>query len=206
MAKLVECKTCKNLVAKRAKFCPHCGEKKPTKKKTDIKTVFAAIILMIFLAAIFGPTEEEIKARKQLEFEKKKEKIAQLDAEVKKIPADQYQENYFAYSKLVDLDPDNEKYQKKLKHYKIKYEIAKNIARTCRIESRKKNKASLNFPQTYDTISYIDKWEKGAYYYQEEFIGKNAFGVESKLVSMFKCNINKDKSISINKVFMKKAI
>jgi len=206
MAKLVECKTCNNLVSKRAKVCPHCGEKKPTKKKTDIKTILGAILFIAFLMAVFGPTEEEIKANKQIELKKKKEKIVQLDAEVKKIPADQYEENYFAYLKLVDLDPDNEKYQKKFNHYKKKYEIANSIAKTCRIESRKRNKASLNFPQTYDIVSYIDKWENGEYYYQEEFMGKNAFGVESKLVSMFKCSISNGNSIIINKIFMRKSL
>ena len=206
MAKLVKCRTCDKEIAKSAKTCPHCGEKKPTKKKTNIKMVLLGILVVGVLFAFFGPTDEQIETEKKLKIEQKKEKIAQLLAEVKKIPADNYEENYFGYKKLVDLEPTNKDYVKKLKHYKAKYDFIESMCSTCRIEARKRNKASLNNPQTYKTVTYIDKWDNGTYYYQEEFIGKNAFGVESKLISKFKCTINKDKSINISKIFLRKAM
>lgn len=206
MAKLLNCRTCEKEVAKGAKICPHCGEKNPTKKKTDIKTMLVGITIVVILMAIFGPTEEEKAEAKKVELAKKKEEIKKLEAEVKKIPADQYEKNYFAYSKLVDLDPTNQKYVKKLAHYKVGYDLAESISSTCRIEARARNKASLNNPQTYDTVTYLDEWSNGIYYYQEEFLGKNSFGVESKLISKFKCSINKDKTISISRIFMRKAI
>lgn len=210
MAKLMKCRTCDKEIAKSAKVCPHCGEKKPTKKKTNIKMVLLGIIFIGVLMALFGPTQEEMKAQQKAErkikIEQKKEKIAQLLAEVKKIPSDNYEENYFGYKKLVDLEPSNKNYVKKLAHYKAGYDLMENICSTCRIEARKRNKASLNNPQTYKTVTYLDKWDKGTYYYQEEFIGKNAFGVEFKLVSKFKCTINKDKTINITKIFLRKAM
>jgi len=125
MSKLTQCRTCGDTVAKKAKLCPHCGEKKPAKKKTDMKTIAGLIFLLIFLIAIMGPTEEETKSEKQLKTSKNNQLIAQLDAEVKKIPSNQFEKNYFAYSKLVALEPSNKRYQKKLEYYKLQYEMSK---------------------------------------------------------------------------------
>ena len=199
MAKLLNCRTCEKEVAKGAKVCPHCGEKNPTKKKMSFKELLIAIVVIVIVGSVLSPTKEEKAASN-------KKEIAKLEAELKKIPAIQYQENYFAYSKLVDLDPTNLKYKKKLAHYKVGYDLQQSISSTCMRESRARNKASLNNPQTYDTVTFVDKWDKGVYYYQEEFLGKNSFGVESKLISKFKCTINKDKTINVDRIFMRKAI
>jgi len=199
MAKLLNCRTCEKEVAKGAKVCPHCGEKNPTKKNMSMKELLVAIAVGIIIIVVVSPTKEERMAQT-------KEDITKLEAKLKKIPASKYEENYFAYLKLVDLDPTNIKYKKKLTHYKVGYDLQQSISSTCRIEARARNKASLNNPQTYDTVTYLDEWNNGIYYYQEEFLGKNSFGVESKLISKFKCSINKDKSISISKIFMRKAI
>ncbi len=199
MAKLLNCRTCKKEVARGAKTCPHCGEKNPTKKKISLKESLLIISIFIVVGMILSPTEEERAA-------KIKEDITKLETELKTIPASQYQKNYFLYSKLVDLAPKNTKYKKKLAYYKVRYDLQESISSACMIESRARNKAALNNPQTYDSITFIDQWDKNIYYYQEEFLGKNSFGVESKFISKFRCSINKNKSINIDRIFIRESL
>ncbi|EDN68479.1 conserved hypothetical protein [Beggiatoa sp. PS] len=59
--KVKDCPACGKEVAKSAKICPHCGKK--LKMGFFLKTIIFIGILIV-LAAIFGPTEEE-KAQQQ---------------------------------------------------------------------------------------------------------------------------------------------
>lgn len=45
------------------------------------------------------------------------EKIARLEAEVKPLPASKIEENLKIYKQLLELAPENKKYQKKVEHY-----------------------------------------------------------------------------------------
>lgn len=204
MAKLVKCRTCEKEVASRAKVCPHCGEKNPTARKTSMKTILIGIGVIIILMALFGPTAEEKANQTKIELQKNKAKIEELDAKAKKIPVSDYTANYNIYEELVDLDPTNKTYIKKLEHYKAGYELQNEIAISCRIEGSKSNKASLNNSETYDeSWGFSEEWKNGSYYYEQEFTGQNSFGVASRLKAQYKCSINKDKTITIQRIFLK---
>lgn len=58
MAKTGKCKACDNLVSKTAKFCPHCGEKKPYKNSSS-GTWFLFVILFLLIIAALGEDDNE---------------------------------------------------------------------------------------------------------------------------------------------------
>jgi hypothetical protein len=64
-------------------------------------------------------------------------RIAELEEIVRKIPASKYKENLDIYTELRNLDPDNESYRSKFKHYwdKVAEENAKKTAERRRQEA-----------------------------------------------------------------------
>lgn len=48
---IVECRTCNGTVSKKAKTCPHCGEKKPAKKRKKFSERSKPMQLLIILGA-----------------------------------------------------------------------------------------------------------------------------------------------------------
>jgi len=215
MAKLVKCKTCGNKISTNAKSCPSCGDTDPftikPKNGTRWKTIVYVSIFTFVFYSLFGPSPEETRMKNLEErtksYEEKVSTIKKLEKEVKKIPASNYEENYRMYEKLFDLNSSNEKYKKKLDHYKALYYVQEKISKECRISSRKLIKSSLSHPSSYDYDNYNEQWRNGSYYYEEYFFASNSFGVKDKMVAQFKCTPVKKNGkavINIKNMFFKK--
>ncbi|MCP3890013.1 MAG: SH3 domain-containing protein, partial [Desulfobulbaceae bacterium] len=65
-------------------------------------------------------SEAEFKIIADKKRAKHEQKISDLENEVKKVPASEVYKNADIYKQLLELDPLNEKYKKKLAHYNTK--------------------------------------------------------------------------------------
>jgi hypothetical protein len=130
------------------------------------------------------------KELKQMNAQAKAEKLL---AELKGVPAQEYEKNRSLYQQLLSLHPDNELYKTKVAFYagKVEEEKQKQIA----AEARKKKiesqfsagygshrnlerviKDSMNDPDSYDHAETV-YWDRGDHLVvRTTFRGKNAFG------------------------------
>lgn len=169
-----------------------------------MKTIISFAIASAFLIAMFGDYKESKSTEKyKVLNEEELKRLNELKKEVKKVPETEYKLNYDIYEELVDLNSSNKYFKEKLAYYKRKNEIMRAVASNCRISGRKQNKNLLNYPETYDSITYFDKYEGNKYYFEEQFTGKNAFGVPAKFVSQYKCTLKKNNTIEINRLFFR---
>jgi len=119
------------------------------------------------------------KAKKELAAIQKAEKTKKLLAELKGIPATEYEKNKKLYQQLVNLYPDNEKYKSKVKFYSTKIEEQKEKARIAAERKKKiehqfsawdgshRNlerliKKTMNDPDSYDHVETV-YWDMGKY-------------------------------------------
>lgn len=137
------------------------------------------------------------KAKNELASIERNQKKENLLAELKNVAEDEYERNRDLYSKLSNLDPQNEIYKDKRKFFaeKIKEEKQKEVA----AEARKKQiepqfspfdgshfnlerviKDSMNDPDSYEHVQ-TSYWDRGDHLIVETtFRGKNAFGAVVK--------------------------
>lgn len=87
--------------------------------------------------------------------------IAQLEEEVKDVPYSDYEKNYQIYKRLCELDPNNDRYLKKMNQYKTLYvkQVDEQYEESQRImEKRKRDQENA---ESYDEIAFklasIDK-------------------------------------------------
>lgn len=133
------------------------------------------------------------KAKDELASIEKVKKTKKLLAELKNVPAQEYEKNKNLYQQLSRMHPDNVLYKEKITFYtgKIEEEKQKQIA----AEARKKKieaqfstwdgshhnleriiKESMNDPDSYDHVETV-YWDSGDYLIvRTTFRGKNAFG------------------------------
>lgn len=198
------------------KVRPTPSKKLPTeapvkKKKTKIGCVPTIIILLVLLL-VFGyvvnTCEESDKQKSedaQLEeiYGKGKSKIdgkreKEILAQLKKVPASQYEKNQNLYKQLMSLNPDNALYKKKYEYYsaKIEEKRARESREDERLAAERQKKIEEQFsdwngshrnleryikenmldPKSYYHIK-TDYWDKGTYIIvKTTFRGKNAFG------------------------------
>jgi hypothetical protein len=132
-------------------------------------------------------------AEAELEKAKKIEKTEQLLAQLKKIPASEYEINRDLYQQLVALHPENVSYKNKVTLYsdKLENEIQKRLAAETRIAQIKRQFSGwdgshsnlerfiisgMNDPDSYehDKTVYLDEGDH--LIVQTSFRGKNGFG------------------------------
>ena len=129
------------------------------------------------------------KVKSKIDEKREKEILAQL----KKVPASQYEKNKNLYKQLMSLKPDNAIYKKKYEYYSAKIEEKR--ARERRAAERQKKikeqfsgwdgshrnleryiKENMLDPKSYDHVETV-YWDKGTYIIvKTTFRGKNAFG------------------------------
>lgn len=221
---LKKCNDCNEEISIFIDKCPKCGSKKPFKnikltldetkeldgkeKKQFIKLggkisysklhKFFAFFIYGFIGIIFMIVFLSKDNNEQ-------EKIESLKATIKSLPMAKVEENYDGYKKLSAYYPEDKQYKEKLDFYKSRVDMSAE----CQYLAKRNNKSSLNNPSTYDDSlldSYLSiQWNStDEYIFQSSFSGKNAFGVEQKFVTKYKCTYNNGKT-SINQVYLKKA-
>lgn len=228
---LKKCNDCHQEISINVDSCPNCGSKKPFKniklsleetkqlnsneKKNFLKlggdisysklnkffaiTIYGSIGLFIGLLLILNSlpkSEEQIKKEKD-----------ELLAAIKVLPANNVEKNYEAYKKLIEAFPQDTQYIEKYNFYKNRF----NMAADCQFEAKRNNKKSLSNPSTYEDDLFggyltIDWVSPNEYIFQSSFKGKNAFGVEQKLVAKYRCVYNNDGKTKIEQIYLKKAL
>lgn len=228
---LKQCNECKKEISTTVSVCPNCGCKKPFKgvklSREETKylsleerksfeeaggkvtigkveriwklTLFlikvgVVLFLISFISDTFNKNEAEEKIKKAQEIEK-------LEKTVKSIPSREVEKNFNAYKKLSSYYPDNERYKNKL----TRYENLLRIEVQCEIDSRKKNRLLLKYPDTYESI-VIDEYEYSKWIdnktiiHQSSFYGKNAFGVKQRFIKKYKCVVTGDNTFTITRI------
>jgi hypothetical protein len=100
-----------------------------------------------------------------------KEREAQLVAELKTIPVAEFEENFTRYSELLEISPDNRKYQQKVLFYseKIKaVERAKRIEREDKAKALAEQKESEKKQKGFHCLSYYDGSHRSIVKYVEK--------------------------------------
>lgn len=181
------------LVAKKAKIKTDTINYFKTNRSSIIDDMKQAIELKNYRSvnAIFN--KYRIAADKELEALNKGAITEKIIADLKNIPAAEYQKNKDLYQKLAKLYPENEKYKEKYVFYtnKLTAEQAVAKARTERQEKIERQfsgwsganrplekiiKTSMNDPDSYDHVKTV-YWDKKDYLIvKTTFRGKNAFG------------------------------
>lgn len=162
-------------------------------KNMTMKTRIIGVAVLFGLIAFFSPTEKE-------KNEKEKNEIVKLESEVLKIPALNINKNLEAYTKLSNYYKDNEKYKNKYE----KYKELDSIQSYCLEASKDLNIKSLKNSNSYNNETYkFSKWISPKEFITNfTFTGKNAFGVEYKFNSQYKCEIKKA-GTTIETIFIK---
>jgi len=164
------------------------------KFKKRAKYIFLIFIVMIFIGIATTPSKEEQKEITKQEIKNLKEKLQKnsvLDVET----------NLYTIKQILEHEPNNEK----LKNEYKKYTHLDNVAKSCRIETKKRDKASLHNPNSYDNQEYKRYgWvNEKVYIINSTFTGKNAYNVEFKYNSEYKCIIKKD-GVTIEQNYFRK--
>lgn len=133
------------------------------------------------------------KAKNELKAIQKIEKTKNLLAELKSVPAKEYEKNKNLYRQLSDMHPNDEKYKSKLKFYTAKINEEKEKGKV--IAERKKKielqfspwdgshrnlerviKKAMNDPDSYEHAE-TTYWDRGDYLIvKTTYRGKNSFG------------------------------
>jgi len=142
------------------------------------RLILLAIIVVIF--GLLSPTPEEKKANEE-------KRMVALKVEVLNISKLDINKNLEAYKKLSKFYKDDNKYINKYN----KYKKLNDIQTYCLAKSVSLNKGFLNNPNTYNNERFkFSKWlNENEYITNFEFTGKNAFNVEYKFNSQYKCKI-----------------
>lgn len=222
---LKQCNECKKEISTTVTVCPNCGSKRPfrgvklsreeTKElsseerksfekaggKVTIgifeklwKGTLAIFIIIVVVSSIDPKSSEEIQKMDN----KKQKEMEELAETVKTIPAVEIDKNRKVYEQLSKYYPKNKLYKEKL----LKYDNLKAIEIQCEIDSRKKNRLQLKYPNTFESI-VMDEYEYTKWInsktiiHQSSFYGKNAFGVKQRLVKKYKCIVTGDNTFTI---------
>ncbi len=123
---LVKCVECKKEISSSVKVCPYCGKKDPT---VGVKEYFIGFIILV-LIILFIPQFCSDSNNKNIDSAKSSsntissepsnetsEKEIILYGKVKKIPASEIYKNRDGYKQLLELNPSNELYKRKISHY-----------------------------------------------------------------------------------------
>jgi hypothetical protein len=122
---LKECPDCKHKVSKKAESCPNCGKPfiKQKKERRGCGCITSLIVLIVYFAGLFllsvivpNFLQHKKTEKAQTEFDETK-LIRQLEQEVKDIPISDIDKNLKIYRELVELDPHNPEYEKKIASY-----------------------------------------------------------------------------------------
>ena len=76
--------------------------------------------------------------------------IASLDKKVRAIPADRAEDNYRGYKQLLEMDPGNERYRRKVAYYRAKMKAQKAAGKAPAVEVREFVKIAYPDPQVLD--------------------------------------------------------
>jgi len=164
------------------------------KFKKRAKYIIILFVVMIFVGIVTTPSKEEQK-------EITKQEIVQLKEKLKQSSKLDVETNLYTIKKLLEHEPDNEKYKKEYK----KYSYMDKVAQTCRIGIKKRDIEYLKNPETYDNQQYLkDGWiNDKVYVLTSAFTGKNKLDIEYKFKSQYKCII-KDDAVTIENIFINK--
>lgn len=154
------------------------------------------VVLVMVLALIVSPSQEEQKAQLKAEVEK-------LEVDIKKIPILEVEKNLLAYRKLSEYYKDNHTYKAKYK----KYAEMEQIEDICFSKARDYDKASLINKETYEPqeLKRVTKWISDSQLItSSSFTGRNKFNIKFDFRSQYKCTKTAEglriKKIYINKV------
>ncbi|NQV36261.1 MAG: hypothetical protein HQ515_26450 [Phycisphaeraceae bacterium] len=133
MSKLEFCPVCKNKCSTSATSCPKCGEvfeadwakkiaerRKAVERKMWKKVGYVFLAIFLILGSLIGYGNYESNRLASLKTDDPNEYarlIEALESEVAAIPISDQEENIRLYKKLLQLDPDNDKYKAKLVFY-----------------------------------------------------------------------------------------
>lgn len=185
MAKLKPCSTCQKEIASSAPTCPHCG----AANKAPKKSIGTGTGIIIIIALIWGFNSLKEANKPKAPPETAQQKTQRLERELKAIPEEQYQKNFERYQQLLQLHPNNEKYQQRVKFYKPKAMREKEIVKQfsawdgSHTQFERMIKNVLKDPDSYEHIEtkYIDKEQHIIVI--TKYRARNSFGgyvVESK--------------------------
>lgn len=152
------------------------------------------IFLVMVLALIVSPSQEEQKAQKKAEIEK-------LKIDIKRVSILEVEKNLQAYKKLSEYYANNKIYQAKYEKY-LKMQQMENI---CFSKIRDYDKNSLVNKQTYEPqeIERITKWiSQKQLITNSSFIGSNKLNIKFNYRSQYKCT-KTAQGLRIKKIFLK---
>ena len=144
MARLENCPTCGNQTSENASQCPTCGEplkpgwatviqeerqhKDRARKKAKLrKGQIIGSMIIVLVAIFFGPSLYEAYTKidvKEIEPVPYRQKIDVLEKQVARVPASNFDENIRLYQRLLELDPQSQRYAAKIVHYRQKKKTA----------------------------------------------------------------------------------
>ena len=138
MANLEACPTCGNQTSENAETCPACGEplgagwaaavrlaeekaavtlKKSKRKKRLSWGVGVALVAALFLG-VGVYADYRMENLKEIDPAAYRNRMKELEAQVAKVPAAEFDENLRLYKKLQYLNPENKRYAEKISYYR----------------------------------------------------------------------------------------
>ena len=125
---LTTCSECGKEISKKAESCPHCGEPGSKPFKLGCGGAIVIILFLGWLGSNVSPPPKPVA--------KVNEKA--LYAKARKLPASDLEGNLLLYAQLMDINPKNETYKRKWKHYdtKVKTKLKAIKAKNAKIEKK----------------------------------------------------------------------
>jgi len=109
--------------------------------------------------------------------------IKEIINRLKKIPTYKYKLNFDLYKRLVQLDPDNKRFNKKYEFYK---KIV-NLSKQCRTIAYQEAYNTVKYPDTFKVAGVSDAYKKESIFVVRKYSAKNAFGVRIPMIANVRC-------------------
>lgn len=150
----------KKVAAQAARLAEEKVAQAPKKRKRKRRLIGLAIVTTL-IALFIGPSvyqyyymqnlkqndpeeyQRVIAEREAAAEEERLEEIQELEANVAKVPASDFEENIRLYEKLLELAPENARYTDKLSHYEAKQREAEAAAEAKRLVKKKAAAAAV---------------------------------------------------------------
>ena len=114
--------------------------------------------------------------------------IKEIVNRLKKIPTYRYKLNFDLYKRLVQLDPDNKRFNKKYEFYKR----IVNLSKQCRTIAYQEAYDTVKYPDTFKVAGVSDAYKKESIFVVRKYSAKNAFGVRIPMIANVKCYYKND--------------